>query len=93
MPPRCIDASRNALPLRPPPAGSEAAVWSVLSQRVRIIQAARLRDDLIRRHGDSGAVPPPALLRTLDLDLPGRKMEYLHAVADAALEGRLDGES
>jgi len=71
----------------------EAAVWSVLSQRVRIIQAARLRDDLIRRHGDSGAVPPPALLRTLDLDLPGRKTEYLHAVADAALEGRLDGES
>jgi hypothetical protein len=64
----------------------------VLSQRVRIIQAARLRDDLIRRHGDSGAVPPPALLRTLDLDLPGRKTEYLHAVADAALEGRLDGE-
>jgi DNA-3-methyladenine glycosylase II len=70
----------------------EAAFWSVLSQRVRIIQAARLRDDLIRRHGDSGAVPPPALLRTLDLDLPGRKTEYLHAVADAALEGRLDGE-
>ncbi len=25
------------------------------------------------------------------MDLPGRKNEYLHAVADAALEGRLDG--
>jgi DNA-3-methyladenine glycosylase II len=32
-------------------------------------------------------------LRTLDLDLPGRKTEYLRAVADAALEGRLDGGS
>jgi DNA-3-methyladenine glycosylase II len=30
-------------------------------------------------------------LRTLDLDLPGRKAEYLHTVAEAALDGRLDG--
>ncbi len=69
----------------------EAAAWSVLSQRIRITQAARLRDDLLRRHGDDGAFPAPQLLRTLDLDLPGRKTEYLHAVADAALDGRLDG--
>ncbi len=69
----------------------EAAAWSVLSQRIRITQAARLRTDLIHRHGEDGAFPAPRLLRTLDLDLPGRKTEYLHAVADAALEGRLDG--
>jgi len=69
----------------------EAAAWSVLSQRIRIIQAARLRDDLIRRHGQDGAFPPPQVLRDLDLDLPGRKAEYLRAVAEAALEGRLDG--
>jgi DNA-3-methyladenine glycosylase II len=69
----------------------EAAAWSVLSQRIRITQAARLRDDLIRRHGDDGAFPAPQILRGLDLDLPGRKAEYLRAVADAALEGRLDG--
>jgi DNA-3-methyladenine glycosylase II len=69
----------------------EAAAWSVLSQRVRIVQAARLRDDLIRNLGDDGAFPPPQRLRDLDLDLPGRKAEYLHAVAEAALEGRLDG--
>ena len=69
----------------------EAAAWSVLSQRIRIVQAARLRDDLVRRHGDDGAFPAPATLRGLDLDLPGRKAEYLHAVADAALDGRLDG--
>ncbi len=69
----------------------EAAAWSVLSQRIRITQAARLRDDLVAQHGDDGAFPAPQLLRTLDLDLPGRKSEYLHAVADATLDGRLDG--
>jgi DNA-3-methyladenine glycosylase II len=69
----------------------EAAAWSVLSQRVRIVQAARLRGDLVDRHGDDGAFPAPRVLRALDLDLPGRKTEYLHAVADAALEGRLHG--
>ncbi|MBA2508764.1 MAG: DNA-3-methyladenine glycosylase 2 family protein [Nocardioidaceae bacterium] len=71
----------------------EAAVWSVLSQRIRIVQAARLRVDLVNRHGDDGAFLDPRVLRTLDLDLPGRKTEYLHAVADAALDGRLDGNA
>jgi DNA-3-methyladenine glycosylase II len=69
----------------------EAAAWAVLSQRSRIVHAARLRADLIQRHGSDGAFPAPAVLRTLDLDLPGRKTEYLHAVADAALDGHLDG--
>lgn len=69
----------------------EAAAWSVLSQRIRIVQAARLRDDLVGRHGDDGAFPAPEVLRNVDLDLPGRKTEYLRAVAEAALEGRLDG--
>jgi len=68
----------------------EAAAWAVLSQRIRIVQAARLRDDLVARHGDDGAFPAPQQLRGLDLDLPGRKSEYLRAVADAALDGRLD---
>ncbi len=69
----------------------EAAAWSVLSQRIRIVQAARLRRELVERHGDGGAFPAPRVLRALDLDLPGRKTEYLHAVADAALDRRLDG--
>jgi DNA-3-methyladenine glycosylase II len=69
----------------------EAAAWAVLSQRLRIVQAARLRADVIARHGHGGAFPAPQLLRTLDLDLPGRKGEYLRAVADAALDGLLDG--
>ena len=69
----------------------EAAAWSVLSQRLRIEQAARLRAELIARHGEDGAFPPPHTLARLDVDLPGRKGEYLRAVAEAALDGVLDG--
>jgi DNA-3-methyladenine glycosylase II len=69
----------------------EAAAWSVLSQRLRIVQATRLREGIVREHGEDGAFPAPARLRDLDLDLPGRKAEYLHAVAEAALDGLLDG--
>jgi DNA-3-methyladenine glycosylase II len=69
----------------------EAAAWSVLSQRLRIVQAAGLRAQLIARHGEDGAFPPPQTLARLDLDLPGRKGEYLRAVAEAALDGVLDG--
>ncbi len=68
----------------------EAAAWAVLSQRLRIVQAARLRAEIIDRHGDRGAFPGPAQLLYLDLDLPGRKGEYLRAVAAAALDGQLD---
>jgi DNA-3-methyladenine glycosylase II len=69
----------------------EAAAWSVLSQRLRVVQAARLRAELIARHGEDGAFPRPHTLARLDLDLPGRKSEYLRAVAEAALDGVLDG--
>jgi DNA-3-methyladenine glycosylase II len=91
--PVIADAQRRLPGLRPCGFYSpyEAAAWAVLSQRIRIVQAARVKDDLVRRHGHDGAFPAPDLLRILDLDLPGRKTEYLHAVADAALEGRLDG--
>lgn len=91
--PVIADAQRQLPGLRPCGFHSpyEAAAWSVLSQRLRIVQAARLRADLVARHGDRGAFPAPAVLRDLDLDLPGRKPEYLRSVADAALEGRLDG--
>jgi DNA-3-methyladenine glycosylase II len=90
-----IGAAQRDLPgLRPCGFHSpyEAAAWAVLSQRVRITQAARLRIDLISRHGHDGAFPAPARLRALGLDLPGRKTEYLHAVAEAALDGLLDGD-
>ena len=36
----------------------EAAAWSVLAQRLRIVQAARLRAELIARHRQDGAFPP-----------------------------------
>jgi DNA-3-methyladenine glycosylase II len=69
----------------------EAAAWAVLAQRLRIVQAARLRAELIARHGQDGAFPPPHTLARADLDLPGRKGEYLRAVAEAAADGLLDG--
>ncbi len=87
------DAQRRLPGLRPCGFHSpyEAAAWSVLSQRVRITQAAKLRERLVLDHGDRGAFPAPHRLREAELDLPGRKGEYLRAVAEAALEGRLDG--
>ncbi|HUQ55931.1 DNA-3-methyladenine glycosylase 2 family protein [Lentzea sp.] len=64
----------------------EAAAWSVLSQRTSMAQAARMKAAL----AVDGVFPPPASVRALDLDLPGRKPEYLRAVAEAALDGLLD---
>ena len=73
----------------------EAAAWCVLSQRTHVPVAARVRRDLIVAHGDDGAFPAPdALIRAIDageLDLPGRKPDYLRAVAEAALTGLLNG--
>lgn len=88
-----IGRAQQALPgLRPCGFHSayEAAAWSVLSQRVRIAQAAATRAAITDRFGDGGAFPAPARLADLDIDLPGRKLEYLHAVADAAERGALD---
>jgi len=91
--PVIADAQRQLPGLRPCGFTSpyEAAAWAVLSQRIRITQAARLRSELVERHGHDGAFPAPAVLRRLDLTLPGRKAEYLQAVAEAALDRRLDG--
>ncbi len=58
-------------------------------QRVRIVQGARLRQDLTARYGDTGAFTSPQALRTLESDRPARESGYLHAVA--ALEGWLEG--
>ncbi len=69
----------------------EAAVWSVLTQRLPIRQAAAIKTRLTQQLGDDGAFPSPATLRAASLDLPGRKAEYLQAIAEAALEGQLSG--
>lgn len=78
----------------------EAAAWAIIGQRIRIVQAARLKDRMARElgpavevHGETlHAFPGPARLRELDgfTGLFGRKVEWLRALAEAAQEGRLD---
>ena len=70
----------------------EAAAWAVLSQRVPMRQAAATKQRLTAEHGEAGAFPAPSVLLDLELDLPGRKAEYLRAVAEAALDGVFSGE-
>lgn len=69
----------------------EAAAWAVLSQRIRISQASAVKAKIVAAFGDDGAFPPPSVLLNLEIDLPGRKNEYLRAVAEAAVAGRLSG--
>lgn len=78
----------------------EAAAWAVISHRIRIPQAAKLKQDLAERlgtradvHGEPvAAFPDPRRLLTLRelRGLSARKVEWLHGVARAALDGRLD---
>jgi DNA-3-methyladenine glycosylase II len=73
----------------------EAAVWAVLSQRVSMVQASRLKQRIAIEHGaeSSGfhAFPPPRTLQGIDtIDGVNRiKLDRLHAVAEAAVDGRL----
>lgn len=92
--------------LRPVLFGSpyEAAVWAVLTQRVRMTQAAALRKALVARHGpvvtvagrELGVFPAPAALIGLihageiSMGLAEVKLQRLQAVAEAALDGVLD---
>jgi DNA-3-methyladenine glycosylase II len=80
---------RDIGPVRPVLFGSpyEAAAWSVLSARVQIAQAVRLR----ARLSDGGAFPGPATLLAMDdLHVPPVKAGRLRAIAEAALAGDLD---
>jgi DNA-3-methyladenine glycosylase II len=88
--------------LRPPQFHSpyEAAAWSVLSARRPARQMAQVRDALSAAHGATfqlagetwHAFPTPAaLLRATEFaGIPELKLDRLHAVARAALDGRLD---
>jgi DNA-3-methyladenine glycosylase II len=78
----------------------EAAVWAVLSQRVSMAHAARVKEALAAAHGtrmEIGgeavvAFPGPSALASLD-ELPGlwpSKLERIRALAAAALAGDLD---
>ncbi|NBH07748.1 DNA-3-methyladenine glycosylase 2 family protein [Amycolatopsis sp. SID8362] len=78
----------------------EAACWAVLSHRVWMTQAVRLRRRLTERHGtevDVGgsalrSFPPPAVLAKLEYmpGLSGQKMQRLRGIAEAAAAGALD---
>lgn len=78
----------------------EAAASFVMGHRLSIAQTRALRSRLAREHGDAivigertvHALPRPHVLLELDSFGPvaGEKMERVHGVAQAALEGRLD---
>ena len=82
------------------PSPYEAAAWAVLSVRVRMPQAARIKTTMARAlggrvaiHGDvRHAFPAPARLAELAgfPGLFGRKLEFLRALGRAACEGALD---
>ena len=78
----------------------EAACWAVLTQRIQMTQATRIRrricDELGRGFELDGLAlstfpAPERLLSTASIQgLPRVKVERLHAIATAALDGRLD---
>jgi len=73
----------------------EAACWAVISQRIRIVQAADLKARITREHGHPVAIhgeelvvfpSPSRLLEVADqLPLPDVKVERLRGVATTAL--------
>jgi 3-methyladenine DNA glycosylase/8-oxoguanine DNA glycosylase len=81
----------------------EAAAWTILSQRVQMRQAAKVRQRICERLGDAvdvdghvmHAFPSPETLRAARSieGVPAAKLPRLHAVAEAALDGRLDADA
>ena len=78
----------------------EAAAWAIIGNRVRIVQAARIKASMARELGSVAEVrgereyafPGPSRLARLDgfPGLSGRKAEYLRSLGRAAVEGKLD---
>jgi len=79
----------------------EAAAWAIIGNRIRIVQAARVKARMTEELGEEPvqiggneeqAFPGPSCLLGLDgfPGLSGRKIEYLRALAHAALEGKLE---
>lgn len=78
----------------------EAAAWAIIGHRIRITQAARIKQRMAQEFGKEvtiheerlHAFPSPQCLTSM-AGFPGlfaRKIEYLHGIAEAAVEGRLD---
>ena len=73
----------------------EAAAWTIIGQRIRMTQAAMLKERLSDELGTSGAFPAPALLAQLSAPQPGltdRKVGQLRTLATAAQDGALTRE-
>src|ERR1700682_3203920 len=80
----------------------ECAVWAVLSQRINTTQAASIKKRLIDAHGTTftvggaevGCLPSPEKILAVKSfpSIPAVKMERLHGVAKAALDGLLDAD-
>ncbi len=78
----------------------EAAAWTIIGNRIRIVQAARVKAWMAEELGapvevrgrKEQAFPGPSRLLRVDgfPGLSGRKVEYLHTLAHAALEGKLE---
>ena len=79
----------------------EAAAWAILSHRIRITQAATIKRRLCEQHGSLvetdglrlHAFPAPRALHQLGTfdGIAKRKLPWLHAIAEAAIERKLDG--
>jgi DNA-3-methyladenine glycosylase II len=80
----------------------ECATWAVLSQRINTAQAASIKKRLIVAHGTTfdiggvevGCIPTPEKMLAIRSfpSLPAVKLERLHGVAKAALDGLLDAD-
>jgi len=80
----------------------EAAAWTIIGHRIRITQAARIKQRMAQDLGDEVVVhgerlngfPSPKRLASMDA-FPGlfaRKVDELHGIAEAAIQGLLDAE-
>ena len=80
----------------------ECATWAVLSQRINTAQAAAIKERLTTAHGTTidvrgvkvGCLPAPKKMLAITSfpSLPQVKLERLHGVAKAALDGLLDAD-
>jgi DNA-3-methyladenine glycosylase II len=70
----------------------EAAAWTIISQRIRMTQAATIKARLGNELGEHGAFPAPARLAQLGAPQAGlttRKINQLQSLAAAAQDGAL----
>jgi DNA-3-methyladenine glycosylase II len=80
----------------------EAAVWALISQRIRICQAAAIKQRMADELGESvtirgqkiSVIPGPGPLHELDNfpSLAANKIRNLHALAEAAEDGFLEAD-